>query len=347
MLSSFDSYHSDCGSSSSVQSNQKEPISDRHTVKKSRVESDAVDITVADGKVAPVPLPAAHEVPVLAPASLNSLNSGTPEEQSVVDQLMANLDDPTSDLRNTSVLIKSNISSKKAESLIRRENLAFKLFCDVESKQLFAYELNGNDQHETGSSMITGQMYNYTLTAGVANWVVTSHGLHQFGLQRINPDLCLRLRNPNPTFLNVLVYRLTVQVGFTESVGSLHGHAVNFFAPNSAVQVYVLMKIYSRRANQTRAMVAVVYYWNQAHPVSFLSCGDAPLHPSFLQFYTAQYPSVALPVIQQNGVPPTPANGNQFVLIIPGNVIDLNMKPVLPPLQLTLDDLCARILAFP
>ena len=94
-------------------------------------------------------------------------------------------------------------------------------------------------------------------------------------------------------------------------------------------------------------MVAVVYYWNQAHPVSFLSCGDAPLHPIFLQFYMVQFAGVVLPVIQQDGVPPTPANGNQFVLIIPGNVIDLNMKPVLPPLQLTLDDLCARILAFP
>ncbi len=94
-------------------------------------------------------------------------------------------------------------------------------------------------------------------------------------------------------------------------------------------------------------MVAVVYYRNQAHPVSFLSCGDAPLHPSFLQFYTAQFPGVALPVIQQNGIPPAPANAYQFVLNITGNVIDPNMNPVLPLVQLTLEDLCARILAFP
>lgn len=94
-------------------------------------------------------------------------------------------------------------------------------------------------------------------------------------------------------------------------------------------------------------MVAVVYHRNQAHPVSFLSCGDAPLHHSFLQHYTVQFPGVVLPVIQQNGVPPAPANAIQFVVNIPGNVIDPAMNPALPPLQLTSDDLCARILAFP
>ena len=87
-------------------------------------------------------------------------------------------------------------------------------------------------------------------------------------------------------------------------------------------------------------MVAVVYHRNQAHPVSVLSyCGDAPLHPIFLQFYMVQFAGVVLPVIQQDGVPPTPANGNPFVLNIPGNIIDQNMNPGLPPLQLKFDDL--------
>jgi hypothetical protein len=73
-------------------------------------------------------------------ASLISLRSGTPEEQSVIDHLMTNLNDPASNLRNTSILIESKITSKKAEPWIRRDNLAFKPFCDVESKQLFTYE---------------------------------------------------------------------------------------------------------------------------------------------------------------------------------------------------------------
>lgn len=234
-------------SSSSVRSKRKEPASDHHAEKKARVESnDVVDIIVADGDglAAPIPLPLAHEVSVLAPAGLNSLNSGTLEEKSVIDQLMANLDDPASDLRNTHVLIESNLTSKKGESWIRRDNLPFKLFYDAESKQLFAYELNGNDQHERVLSVINGQMYIYTLTAGVANRLVTSHGLHRFGVQNINPDQGLALRNP--AVLNAQMFRLIVQVGFSESVASLHGHAVNFFAPNSGVQVYVFLKIYAR-----------------------------------------------------------------------------------------------------
>ncbi len=91
--------------------------------------------------------------------------------------------------------------------------------------------------------------------------------------------------------------------------------------------MYVFVKIWKRREDQTRAMVVAVYNRNQAHPVSFLSCGDAPLHPIFLQFYITQFAGVVLPVIQQDGVSPTTANGNQFVLNIPGNVIDPNMNP--------------------
>ncbi len=79
------------------------------------------------------------------------------------------MDDPASDLKNTSILIESKITSKKAESWIRRDNLAFKLFYDAGSKQLFAYELNGNMQHEKVLSEIAKQLGIYTDTAGVAH----------------------------------------------------------------------------------------------------------------------------------------------------------------------------------
>jgi hypothetical protein len=172
ILSAFGSNHPNYDSSSSMPLKRKKPVSlDRQAVKKASVDSDndIVDVPPADGIVAPGPLLAAHEVPVLAPSSLNSLKSGTPEEKSVVDRLMANLDDPAIDLKNTCILIESKITSKKAEPLIRRDNLAFKLFYDAELKQLFAYELNGNMQHEKVLSVISGQIYIYSLTAGVAH----------------------------------------------------------------------------------------------------------------------------------------------------------------------------------
>jgi hypothetical protein len=143
------------------------------------------------------------------------------------------------------------------------------------------------------------------------------------------------------------MFHLIVQVGFTESVRLLHELAANFFAANSGVQVYVFVKIWKKRVDQTHSIVAVVYHRNQAYPVSILSCGDAPVHHSFLQFYMVQFAGVVLPPVQQNGVPPTPANANQFILNIPGTVIDPNMNPLLPPLQLKFGDLCGKILAFP
>jgi hypothetical protein len=91
---------------------------------------------------------------------LNSLKTGTLEEKTVIDQFMANLDDTTCD---TFILIDGNISLKTAETLIRRDNLPFKLLYDSQSKQLFAYELNGNEQRESVLSVITRQIYIYTL----------------------------------------------------------------------------------------------------------------------------------------------------------------------------------------
>jgi hypothetical protein len=147
--------------------------------------------------------------------------------------------------------------------------------------------------------------------------------------------------------MNALMYRLIVQVGFTESVRSLHGHALHFFGPNSGVQVYLFLKIWKKRADDTRAMAAVVYHRTQDHPISFLSIGSAALHSTFLQFYTRLFPGVLLPPIQQNGVTPAASNSEKFAILIPGNVIDPNMDLPLPDLQLDLSDLCDRIISFP
>jgi hypothetical protein len=128
------------------------------------------------------------------------------------------------------ILIKSNISLKKAGKLINRDNLVFKLFYDSQLKKIFAYELNGNDQRETVLGEITRQIGNYTVLEAVGNRFVTSHGVRQFGVRIINPDQGLRLRNP--ASLNSQMYRLIVQVGFAESENSLHDHAAYFCAPN-------------------------------------------------------------------------------------------------------------------
>jgi hypothetical protein len=81
-------------------------------------------------------------------------------------------------------------------------------------------------------------------------------------------------------------------------------------------------------------MVAVLYYRNQAPPVSFLSFGSRV------------FPGIELPDIQLNGVIPNASNASQFVLNIPGNVIDPRMNPPLPSLQLQFDDLCESISEF-
>ncbi len=84
-----------------------------------------------------------------------------------------------------------------------------------------------------------------------------------------------------------------------------------------------------------RSSSVVVYYRNQAYPITFLSCGDAPLYPSFSQFYSQIFPRVH---IQQNV--------DQFILNIPGNMIDPSIDPAYPDLQLQLNDLCDSISSY-
>jgi hypothetical protein len=266
---------------------------------------------------------------------LKSLKSGTREQKFVVDQLLANLDnDPLSDLSDNAVLITTNMTLKNANSLIIRDNLPFKVFFDSETKYLFACELNGNDQREIISLAIGAQLYIYCKTHEVGNRLIAGHGKNLFGQRVINPDQGLQLR-PAPQVKNALMYRLIVQVGFSESLRSLHGHAANFLSPNTGIQVYLYVKIWKKRADGTRAIVAVVYYRNQAHTITFLSCGDAPLYPSFSQFYSQLFPRVH---IQQNA--------DQFILNIPGNIIDPSIDPAYPDLQLPLNDLCESISSF-
>jgi hypothetical protein len=93
---------------------------------------------------------------------LECLKYGTLEEKSMTSRF---LDDQESDLIDTDLCIQSNLTFAKIKSLLKKDNLAFRLYLDVESRQLFAYELNGNIQHERILAEVTRQIGNYaTLT---------------------------------------------------------------------------------------------------------------------------------------------------------------------------------------
>ena len=76
--------------------------------------------------------------------------------------------------------------------------------------------------------------------------------------------------NPYPT--------MVVEIGVSESLPSLHSLARGYFAAITTIEVYLAIKVFPRRANGTRAMVALLYLRPSVVPTLVKSFGTAPLH---------------------------------------------------------------------
>jgi len=71
------------------------------------------------------------------------------------------------------------------------------------------------------------------------------------------------------------------EVGVSQSLLDLHNAAQDYLTnPNSTIRLVVVVKIYPKRTNGTRAMVALSYsHANPAQPITAISFGTAPLAP--------------------------------------------------------------------
>jgi hypothetical protein len=262
---------------------------------------------------------------------LQALKLGTTEEQKAVAHFNALLDNPESDLVNSALLIKAGLTARRAKKLLDRRNLPFKLYFQHDSKELFAYEQNGNDVHEAIVAEVTKQLAIFAQADG--RRLVVTHGPNIYGGRTMNADQCLGLKpTPPPTLPPVLRDRLVLQVGVSQSVASLHSHAAHLFANNTGVQVYVFLKIWERRADWTRAACAAVYRRGQASPMQLMSIGDVPPTEHFLQFFTSHFPNLQLPEIQNLNVIPATNNADLFSITIPGAWILPSANPALADL---------------
>jgi hypothetical protein len=218
------------------------------------------------------------------------------------------------------------------------------LYFEYDSRKLFAYELNGNDVHETIVSQFIKQAGIFVDNDG-NSWLVVSHGKRNYGGRMINPDFCLGLMPTAPpnTVDPAFRDRLVIQVGVSESVASLHGHAAHIFANNTAVQVYMFVKIWKRRKNYTRAVCIALYHRGGDSPIQLMSIGDAEPNLQFQQFFENQFPDVQLPTIQNLNVFPSNVNANLFEITIPGAWILSDADPPLADLVFDCSNMVALI----
>ena len=103
---------------------------------------------------------------------------------------------------------------------------------------------------------------------------------------------------------------LVIEVGFTESLQSLHELAADFFSPRTTIRLYLAIKIFSRRVNGTRPMLALLYRRPNPVPANPLpsivkSFGTAPLSSQSLAYLRSQ--GIAANAITGYGNPGAPS----------------------------------------
>jgi hypothetical protein len=98
----------------------------------------------------------------------------------------------------SALLIRSKVTEKEAKKILKSQNLSSKLYYELDSKKLFANELNGNNVHSTILVEFAAQFWNYARADG--NCLVVDRALGNYGGRMIYADQSISLiSNSLPT----------------------------------------------------------------------------------------------------------------------------------------------------
>ena len=128
---------------------------------------------------------------------------------------------------------------------------------------------------------------------------------------------------------------LVVEVGLSEGLLSLHSLVRRYFNQRTTIQLYLAIKIFGRRNDGTRSLVAFLYERtspNPGRPVLVKSFGTAPMHWSAYQFFRRRrVPIQNITGFGINNAPPCNGPGIQIYQInIPTNAIFYGFTAIKP-----------------
>ncbi|CAG8649731.1 2812_t:CDS:2 [Acaulospora morrowiae] len=95
---------------------------------------------------------------------------------------------------------------------------------------------------------------------------------------------------------------MVVEVGNSESLSSLHSPSTYYFSPQTTIQIYLVIKLFPIRQDDTRVMLALRYLCtnqNQMVPDVVISFGTVPLHGNTMDFLLN---NVGVPSVNITGV---------------------------------------------
>ncbi|CAG8760213.1 6468_t:CDS:1 [Dentiscutata erythropus] len=80
---------------------------------------------------------------------------------------------------------------------------------------------------------------------------------------------------------------MVTEVGYIETVSSLHDLSTRYFSSRTTIQIYLVIKLFPIRQDHTRAMLAMRYLRTNQYPTApdvVISFGTAPLHNKTIDF---------------------------------------------------------------
>ena len=114
------------------------------------------------------------------------------------------------------------------------------------------------------------------------------------------------------------------EIGNTESLNSLHELAEKYFSQRTTIQIYLAIKLYPPRQNNTFALLAVLYLRNNQNPttpvvVKFF--GTAPLSNHSRIYLQSIVRDKFITGVGLGGTPCDGANIGEYQLAIPTNLL--------------------------
>ncbi|CAG8641235.1 2046_t:CDS:1 [Ambispora gerdemannii] len=145
------------------------------------------------------------------------------------------------------------------------------------------------------------------------------------------PDICVRpLNRHQPQSLRAVnssgnpYPTLVVEIGNTESLNSLHELAEKYFSQRTTIQIYLAIKLYPPRRNNTFALLAVLYLRNNQNPttpVVVKSFGTAPLSNHSRIYLQSIVRDEFITGVGFGGAPCAGADIGKYQLAIPTNLL--------------------------
>ncbi|CAB5394807.1 unnamed protein product [Rhizophagus irregularis] len=140
---------------------------------------------------------------------------------------------------------------------------------------------------------------------------------------------------------------MVVEVGYIESIQSLHELAPFYLSQYTTITIYLAIKLYPSHTHQpgepgVSPMVAMLYQRTSQTPyipTRIISFGDAPLHNSTVDFFINMgVPSANFTGFGRHGAPPCNApNLPVYQLPIPADEIFYRTPSILPDIVFNLD----------